>query len=187
MLSHDSFYLYFPKTTFRKVEHFFMCLMAIHIFSFWIICLNILCVSLLDYISLLDYLFIIKFLSSYVSWIGILWQIHVVWVFFPRLYLSYSFSQWSLLMSCCCCYEVASVMSNSVRPHRRQPSRLPRPWDSPGKNTGVGCHFLLQCRKVKVKLLSRVQLFSTPWTCAYQAPPPMGFSRQLLLLMSRSC
>ena len=34
-------------------------------------------------------------------------------------------------------------------PHRRQPTRLPRPWDSPGKNTGVGCHFLLQCMKVK--------------------------------------
>ena len=34
-------------------------------------------------------------------------------------------------------------------PHRRQPARLPRPWDSPGKNTGVGCHFLLQCMKVK--------------------------------------
>ena len=40
-------------------------------------------------------------------------------------------------------------MSDSVRSHRRQPNRLPRPWDSPGKNTGVGCHFLLQCRKVK--------------------------------------
>ena len=40
-------------------------------------------------------------------------------------------------------------MSNSVRPHRRQPTRLPRPWDSPGKNTGVGCHFLLQRLKVK--------------------------------------
>ena len=40
-------------------------------------------------------------------------------------------------------------MSDSVRPHRRQPTRLPRPWDSPGKNTGVGCHFLLQCLKVK--------------------------------------
>ena len=40
-------------------------------------------------------------------------------------------------------------MSNSVRPHRRQPIRLPRPWDSPGKNTGVGCHFLLQCMKEK--------------------------------------
>ena len=40
-------------------------------------------------------------------------------------------------------------MSDSVRPHRRQPTRLPRPWDSPGKNTEVGCHFLLQCMKVK--------------------------------------
>ena len=40
-------------------------------------------------------------------------------------------------------------MSDSVRPHRRQPTRLPRPWDSPGKNTGGGCHFLLQCMKVK--------------------------------------
>ena len=37
----------------------------------------------------------------------------------------------------------------SLRPHRRQPTRLPRPWDSPGKNTGVGCHLLLQCLKVK--------------------------------------
>ena len=37
----------------------------------------------------------------------------------------------------------------TLRPHRRQPTRLPLPWDSPGKNTGVGCHFLLQCMKVK--------------------------------------
>ena len=36
-----------------------------------------------------------------------------------------------------------------MRPHRRQPTRLPRPWDSPGKNIGVGCHFLLHCMKVK--------------------------------------
>ena len=42
-----------------------------------------------------------------------------------------------------CCW-VTSVVSDSVRPHRRQPTRLPHPWDSPGKNTGVGCHFLLQ-------------------------------------------
>ena len=40
-------------------------------------------------------------------------------------------------------------MSNSMRPHRRQPSRLPHPWDSPGKKTGVGFHFLLQCMEVK--------------------------------------
>ena len=38
-----------------------------------------------------------------------------------------------------------------MRPHRRQPTQLPRPWDSPGKNTGMGCHFLLQCMKVKSK------------------------------------
>ena len=37
----------------------------------------------------------------------------------------------------------------TVRPQRRQPIRFPHPWDSPGKNTGVGCHFLLQCMKVK--------------------------------------
>ena len=40
-------------------------------------------------------------------------------------------------------------MSDSVRPHRQQPTRLFCPWDSPGKNTGVVCHFLLQCMKVK--------------------------------------
>ena len=51
--------------------------------------------------------------------------------------------------SCCCCCQVASVMSDSVLPHRQQPTRLPHPWDSLGKNTGVGCHFLLQCMKVK--------------------------------------
>jgi len=121
-----------------------------------------------------------------------------------------------------------SVMPDSVQLHRQQPTRLPCPWDSPGKNTGVGYHFLLQCMKVKsesevaqscltlrnpmdcslpgssvhgifqartmewvaisfsnawkwkvkVKLLSRVRLLATLWTAAYQAPPPMGFSRQ---------
>ena len=40
-------------------------------------------------------------------------------------------------------------MCDSVRPHRWQPTRLSRPWNSPDKNTGVGCHFLLQCIKVK--------------------------------------
>ena len=56
------------------------------------------------------------------------------------------------------------------------PTRLPHPWDSPGEDTGAGCHFLLQC--VKVKSLSHVQLLATPRTAAYQAPPSMGFSRQ---------
>ena len=58
-----------------------------------------------------------------------------------------------------------------MRPHIQQSTRLPHPWDSPGKNTGVCCHFLLQCVKVKVKSLSPVRLFATPWTAAYQAPP----------------
>ena len=52
------------------------------------------------------------------------------------------------------------------------------PWESPVMNTGVGCHLLLQCMKVKVKSLSRVRLFATPWTAAYQANLSMGFSRQ---------
>ena len=43
------------------------------------------------------------------------------------------------------CCQVASVISDSVQPRRRKPTQLPRPWDSPSKNTGVGCHFLLQC------------------------------------------
>ena len=50
---------------------------------------------------------------------------------------------------CCCCCYVASVVSDSLPPQRRQPTSLPCPWDSPSKNTGVGCHFLLQCMKVK--------------------------------------
>ena len=50
---------------------------------------------------------------------------------------------------CCCCCCVTSVVSDSVRPHRWQPTRPPHSWDSPGKDAGVGCHFLLQCMKVK--------------------------------------
>ena len=124
-----------------------------------------------------------------------------------------------------------SVVSDSLRPHGLQPTRLLCPWDFPGKSTGVGCHChlhecvcyamlcyakslqscltlcdpidgslpgspvpgILQARtlrwvaisfsnawkwKVKVKSLSRVWLFATPWTAAYQAPLSMGFSRQ---------
>ena len=68
-------------------------------------------------------------------------------------------------------------MSDSVRPHRRQPTRLSRPWDSPSKNTGVGCHFLLQCMKVKSEseVTQLCLTLATPWTTAYQAPLSMGF------------
>ena len=67
---------------------------------------------------------------------------------------------------------------------RRQPTRLPHPWDSPGKNTGVGCHFLLQCMKVKSEseVAQSCPTLSDPmdygWTAAYQAFPSTGFSRQ---------
>ena len=71
-------------------------------------------------------------------------------------------------------------MSNSVRPHRRQPTRLPHPWDSPGKNTGVGCHFLLQCMKVKSEseVAQSCPTLSDPMDCSLTAPPSMGFSKQ---------
>ena len=60
------------------------------------------------------------------------------------------------------------VVSNSVRPHRWQPTRLPHPWDSPGKNTGVGCHFLLQCMKVKSEseVAQLCQTLSNPMDCS---------------------
>ena len=69
---------------------------------------------------------------------------------------------------CCCCCCIASVVSNSVWPHRRQPTTLPRPWDSPGKNTGVGCHFLLQCMKVKSKskVAQSCRTHSDPMDCS---------------------
>ena len=57
-------------------------------------------------------------------------------------------------------------MSDSVWPHRRQPTRLPRPWDSPGKNTGVGCHFLLQYMKVKSEVAQSCPTLSDPMDCS---------------------
>ena len=59
-------------------------------------------------------------------------------------------------------------MSDSVQPHRRQPTRPCRPWDSPGKNTGVGCHFLLQCMKVKSEseVAQSCPTLSDPMNCS---------------------
>ena len=101
-----------------------------------------------------------------------------------------------------------SVVSNNLWSHGLQTARFLCPWNSPGKNTGVGCYFLLQgmflnqglnlgllhCRQIlyhlshegspyriewsEVKLLSPVRLFETPRTVAYQTPLSMGFSRQ---------
>ena len=65
-------------------------------------------------------------------------------------------------------------MSNSVQPQRPQPTRLPRPWDSPGKNTGVACHFLLQCMKVKSE--SEVTQFSSVAQSCPTLSDPMDHS-----------
>ena len=86
------------------------------------------------------------------------------WVWFP--------SEWLLLLMLLSHFSSAWLCATPWT----EAYQAPRPWDSPGKNTGVGCHFLLQC--MKVKSLSRVWLLATPWAAAYQAPPSMGFSRQ---------
>ena len=69
--------------------------------------------------------------------------------------------------------KLLSVVPDSVRPHRRQPTRLCHPWDSPGKNTGVGCHFLLQSMKVKSEseVAQSCPTLRDPMDCS-----PPGFS-----------
>ena len=70
-----------------------------------------------------------------------------------------------------------SVVSDSVRPHRQQPTRLPRPWNSPGKNTGVGCHFLLQCVKMKSEseIAQSCPTLSDPMDCSPPGSCPWDF------------
>ena len=64
--------------------------------------------------------------------------------------------------------------------HRRQPTRLPRLWDSPGKNTGVGCHILLQCMKVKseCEVSQSCPTLSDPMDCSLPGSSVHGISRQ---------
>ena len=93
-------------------------------------------------------------------------MIHVIYIFtlliFQWWYKSKWWSNgWLLLLS----------RFSSVRlcaPHRWQPTRLPHPWDSPGKNTGVGCHFLLQCMKVKSEseVAQSCPILSDPMECS---------------------
>ena len=84
---------------------------------------------------------------------------------------------------CCCCCCVTSVVSNSVRPHRRQPTRLSRPWDSQGKNTGVGCHFLLQCTKVKSEseVAQSCLTLSDPMDCSLSGSSSRGIFQARVL------
>ena len=82
-----------------------------------------------------------------------------------------------------CCCSVASVVSDSVRPHGRQPTRLLRPWDSPGKNTGVGCHFLLQCMKVESEseVAQSCLTLSDPMDCSLPGSSIHGIFRATVL------
>ena len=93
-----------------------------------------------------------------------------------------NFEHYFTSVCCCCCY-VASVVSNSVRPHRWQPTRLPHPWDSPGKNTGVGCHFLLQCRKVKSEseVAQSCPTLSNPMDCSLPGSSAHGIFQARVL------
>ena len=74
-------------------------------------------------------------------------------------------------------------MSDSVRPHRRQPTRLPHPWDSPGKNTGVGCHFFLQCMKVKSEseVAQSCPILSDPMDCSLPGSSTHGIFQARVL------
>ena len=74
-------------------------------------------------------------------------------------------------------------MSDCVWPHRRQPTRLPCPWDSPGKNTGVGCHFLLQCMKVKSesKVAQSCPTLSDPMDCSLPGSSTHGIFQARVL------
>ena len=86
----------------------------------------------------------------------------------------------TLLLRCCC---ITSVVSNSVRPHRWQPPRLRHPWDSPGKNTGVGCHFLLQCMKVKgeSEVAQSCPTLSNPMDCSLPGSSAHGIFQARIL------
>ena len=74
-------------------------------------------------------------------------------------------------------------MSDSVRPHRQQPTRLRRPWDSPGKNTGMGCHFLLQCMTVKSEseVAQSCPTLSDPMDCSLSGSSVHGIFQARVL------
>ena len=74
-------------------------------------------------------------------------------------------------------------MYDSVRPHRQQPTRLPHPWDSPGKNTGVGCHYLLHCMKVKSEseVAQLCWTLSNPMDCSLPGSSVQGIFQARVL------
>ena len=78
-------------------------------------------------------------------------------------------------------------MSNSVRSQRRQPTRVPCPWDSPGKNTGVGCHFLLQCMKSESEVAQSCPTLSDPMDCSLPGSSIHGIFQATAAKLLQSC
>ena len=80
-------------------------------------------------------------------------------------------------------------MFDSVRPHRQQLTRLPCPWDSPGKNTGVSCHFLLQCMKVKSEsdVAQSCPTLSNPMDCSLPGSCVPGIFQARVLELGCHC
>src|SRR5574341_884087 len=78
---------------------------------------------------------------------------------------------------------ITSVVSDSVRPHRRQPTRLHHPWDSPGKNTGVCCHSLFQCMKLKSEseVAELCPTLSDPTDCSLPGSSVHGIFQAVVL------
>ena len=109
-----------------------------------------------------------------------------MWQFYFQFFEkpSYCFPQWLQLFTFPpTVYSVSvsrSVVADSLRPHGLQPTRFHCPWNSPGKNTGVGCHFLLQCMKVKSEseVTQSCLTLSDPMDCSLPGSSSMGFSRQ---------
>ena len=68
-----------------------------------------------------------------------------------------------------------------MQPHRWQPTRLPRPWDSPGKSTGMGCHFLLQCMKSESEVTQPCPTLSDPMDCSLPGSSAHGIFQARVL------
>ena len=89
-----------------------------------------------------------------------------------------------MCVSCSAAATAKSLQScPTLRPHRWQTTRLPHPWDSPGKNTGVGCHFLLQYRKVKSEseVAQSCKTLSDPMDCSPPGSPVHGIFQARVL------
>ena len=131
-------------------EHLFMCLLAI-------------CMSSLEKYLFRSAQFLIGlFCCRWVVWaVCTFWKLSSCGLHGFNYFLLFCWLPFPFLCDFLCC-------TDSVRPHRWQLTRLPRPWDSSGKNTGVGCHFLLQCMKVKSEseVVQSCPTLSNPTDCS---------------------